>query len=107
MVEEDFDAEYAVYTLKITRDIDGEVFYYVGMSSRLFLRLSQHLRPEDSQPISMPVPGEKRLENLNYTVEELVGVIECEGKAEAEAVERETYLGICLDFQDTNVLGGK
>lgn len=101
---------YEVYVLELLR-FDGEEFYYVGMAKNVVDRLQTHIGVAqddyDEGKVSMPTP-EGKLGAPSYDVVDLERRVRGGGtKDEARETERRMAYEIALEYDTTNVLGGK
>lgn len=93
-----------VYVLQIERPIDGELFYYVGLSNAVVDRIIAHLKA--SQPISIPTRS-GGLTRQDYDVVGLERIEPFEDRSTARNAERKIMLETAIEKDTTKVIGGK
>lgn len=95
--------ERLIYVLRLRR-VDGEVFYYVGSTNDLELRLRHHMKYDK---ISMPTVGGDSFETgVEFVVDDVEEIEYVDDTNRANVREREKKYEVCLDKETTNILGG-
>ena len=97
------DGQWTVYTLRLSPDTIGGVFYYIGISRVLPDRIIHH--SNDSSVLRFP--KENELEPDSYSLVEVVGYECCDSKWNARHRERERMLELAIETGRTDILGGR
>lgn len=92
------DAEYVAYLLEI--EYNNDTWWYAGQTKRPNERFSRHFDDYEYKLF----PGDK---TNDYEVTDLVAVVGCENRHEAENMERILMLTAARWFRTFNVLGGQ
>lgn len=106
------DADGYVYVLKFIRTEDDETFYYVGMTTNLKSRVLTHTSEfRARKPLATDEGVRYSSAEGSYEFQEIERVVSFRNRGRMRDVlknkEREMAFEIALEYETTNVLGGK